>query len=143
MIARKTLLIGLGLSLLATSPVLAGEKRGRSNGPSNEISATVPANYIQLPRMRLTVAEDSTQQYRELELQAWITAKTPEETALLSSNKKKIAAAVKEDFLAYRWEAFSQPDTGMEIAKQVVSHAVQRAVGVTPSEVIMRELILH
>lgn len=146
MSVHKTLIISLCAALFCAGPAFAGEKKGgegEKKGPSNEIKAAVPANYIQIPHMRLTMTEEASQQPRQLEVEAWISAKGPEDLALLSSNKKKINAAVKEDFMAYRWEAFSQPTTGMEVAKAVVSHAVQRAVGVKPDEVVMRVLILR
>jgi len=139
MVFRKSMAFGLCAAILFSLPALAGEKKGSGN----EIKATVPANYIQIPHFRLGVPEDSTAQYRQLEVETWISVAGEERTALLSSNKKKLTAAIKEDFASYRWEAFAQPDTGIEVAKGVVSHAVERAIGFKPDEVIMKTLLLR
>jgi hypothetical protein len=121
----------------------AKAKPGAETLSPNEIKATVPANYIQIPQMRLAVSSDINRRYRMLELEAWVASADPIANATMQSNKKKIAAAMKEDFLAYNWEAFNQNDTGIEIAKNVVRASVQRALGVKPDEVIMRVLILR
>jgi len=118
-------------------------KAGEAPLPSNEIKATVPGNYVQVPLMRLAVTSDANRRYRMLEVEVWLTTKDPITTAVLGSNKKKISAALKEDLAAYNWEAFSQHDTGVEIAKNVVRNAVQRSLGIKPDEVIMRSLILR
>lgn len=145
MVIRKSLMLGLCAAMLIISPALAGEKKegGEKKGPSNEIKATVPANYIQIPRFRLGVPEDSTAQYRQLEVETWISTSGEEHIALLNSNKKKISAAIKEDFASYRWEAFADPEQGIDVAKRVVSIAVERAVGFKPDEVIMKTLLLR
>lgn len=148
MILRSSLMprlfLGLCLALFAALPALAGAKKeGGAKLPGNEITAKVPANYIQLKHMRLMIAEESPHQYRQLEFEAWISAAGEKETALLSSNKKKINEFVKEAFSSYRWEAFAEPGTGIETAKLVVANAVQRAVGVKPDDVIMETLLLR
>ena len=145
MVFRKSLVLGLCAAMLFSASALAGEKKegGEKKGPSNEIKATVPTNYIQLPRFRLGVPEDSTAQYRQLEVETWISATGEEHIALLNSSKKKISAAIKEDFASYRWEAFAAPDTGIEVAKKVVANAVERSVGFKPDEVIMKTLLLR
>jgi hypothetical protein len=145
MILRKSLALGLSFALLASLPAFAGEKKegGEKKGTGNEITAKVPANYIQLKHMRLAMPEDSTSQYRQLEFEAWISAEGEEKTALLNSSKKKINDSVKDAFANYRWEAFAKPDTGLEVAKLVVSNAVLSAVGIKPDDVIIKTLLLR
>jgi hypothetical protein len=124
-------------------PVAASAGEAKPKTPSNEIQAKVPPNYVQLPKMRLAVIVDTNRTYSMLELEAWLVMDKVEDAAKLGSMKTKITAMMKERFLRYNWEAFKDPTTGFELAKEVVKMAVDDASHQPVQDVLIRSMILR
>ena len=143
----KTLLVGLCAAFVLSSPVLASEKKEggkeEKGGHSNQIKGTMPTSYIQIPKMRLAVSSDFNRQFHQLEMEAWISVKNPEQLAMLNSSKKKMNAALKDDMSNYKWEAFQQPGTGLDLAKDVVRNSVFRSTNVKLDDVVLRTFVIH
>ncbi len=111
--------------------------------PKNEFVAKAPANYLALPRFHMAVVVDANREFRELELEVWLVPKDEDNLALVRSAKKGIMAGLQDDFSAYDWEAFKDPDKGPQIAKQIVAATVERVSGGKLSDVLIKSLILH
>ena len=144
----RVLAVLLGLSFLACNPAFAGKKaakEGEAKPAPNEVIAKPPATIVQLPRMRLAVLQDDNQTYRMLELEAWLSMEKPEDAAKIGSNKQKITAAMKEQFMGYKWEAFSDPNEGFLLAKTVTKASVDQVTGGQPpiQEVLIRSMIMR
>ncbi len=146
----RALAVAAGLSLLLCNPALAGKKapkegEGAAPKPANEIVAKAPPSVVQLPRMRLAVLQDENQTYRMLEVEAWLDVGKAEEASKIGSSKQKIIAAMKENFMNYRIEAFTDPDNGFALAKAVIKASVDQVTGGQPKveEVLIRSMILR
>lgn len=140
---RAVLVAMVALVAATAQPAAASEKAAAKSG--NTITARVPQNYVQLPKLRLAVPLDDNRIYRMLELEVWLAMSKPEDAAKLGSEKAKIAVAMKELFMGYKWEAFVDPDTGIELAKSVVRASIDKSIKNGPpiDDVLIRTMILR
>ena len=144
MVIRPLLLASLTLLMfsLQPSPAFAKAKEATAGQPKNEISARVASNYIALPRLHMAVEVDANRQYRALEIEVWLLPKDEQNLALARSAKKAIMEVLREDMVAYNWEAFEDSKGGPEVAKKVVAASVERACGAKLDEVLIKTLLL-
>ncbi len=126
------------------SAAVAGQKQADQEPLlKNEIEAKASANYFSLPRLHLPVLVDANRRFRALELEVWLLPTDEANLALVRSAKKKIMAAMTEDFSAYDWEAFTDSQKGPDIAKRVVTTSVERASNAKLSDVFIKTLLLR
>ena len=147
MLLRQLWIVAVAAVLLAASTpsCYAGKPKPEGESaklPQNEILAKLPANYLALPKMHMAAATTDGGPARSLEIEIWLMENNPEVMQVLTSNKKPIAAAVKEDLSAYNWEAFENSKMGPEILKTLVSASVERTCGKKVDEVVVKTLLM-
>jgi hypothetical protein len=132
-------------ALFASLPAAAGKPKQDDSKPlaPNEINGKVPSTYLALSRLHIPVLVDQNRQYRALELEVWLEPKDEENLALARSQKKAIMAGLQDDFSNYDWEAFKDSKKGPDIAKKIVSSAVERISGAKLQDVLIKTLLLR
>jgi hypothetical protein len=132
-------------ALLALPLAAAAKQKADDTGPlpKNEIKGKAPGNYLALSRLHMSVLVDRNRQYRSLELEVWLLPKDEENLALARTAKKAIMAGLQDDFANYDWEAFQDSKKGPEIAKSIVTAAVERISGAKLQDVFVKTLLLR
>ena len=147
MFVRQGWIVVLAVLLLAATAPSGYAGKPKPEGepaklPANEILAKLPANYLALPKMHLAAATSDGGAARSLEIEVWLMENNPEIMQVLNSNKKPIAAALKEELSAYNWEAFENSKSGPEILKSLVSGSVERTCGKKVDDVVVKTLLM-
>ena len=147
MIVRPFSLLSLFAVLLLIGSLQSADAKQKQNDeaplPQNEVKGKAPSNYLALSRIHMPVLVDSNRQFRSLELEVWLQPTDEENLALARSAKKAIMAALQEDFSNYDWEAFQESKKGPDIAKKIVSSAVERVSGAKLQDVLIKTLLLR
>ncbi len=145
MVVRPLLLAFVTLLLVSLGPApgFAKQKAGGEPGqPKNEITAKVASNYIALPKLHMPVEVDANRQFRALELEVWLLPKDEQNLALARTGKKAIMEVLRDDMIAFNWEAFQDSKAGPEVAKKLVAASVEKACGAKLDDVLIKTLLL-
>ena len=147
MIVRPFSLLSLFTALLLIVSLQGAEAKQKGNDeaplPQNEVKGKAPSNYLALSRLHMPVLVDRNRQFRSFEIEVWLQPVDEENLALARSAKKAIMAALQEDFSNYDWEAFQDSKKGPDIAKKIVSSAVERVSGAKLQDVLIKTLLLR
>jgi len=147
MIVRRYSLFSLLAAALMAVSIQSAEAKQKQNDeaplPQNEVKGKAPSNYLALSRLHMPVMVDRNRQFRSLELEVWLQPLDEENLALARSQKKAIMAGLQEDFANYDWEAFQDSKKGPDIAKKIVTSAVERISGAKLQDVLIKTLLLR
>ncbi len=138
---RLTALILAGL--LCGGGALADDKKP-ADQPPNEITGKVPHDYIAIPRISVPVIDEDTKIYRELQVELWVYAATPEALTKLNTTKTLIADDIKAELKKNSVQTFLAPDDGPGVIKDAAKAAIEKYDGKDAiADVLIKSMLLR
>lgn len=134
----RILYLFLALMAAASFAVQPVQAQGAKEGGTEQ-------TIVSLPKLRLAVQVNENGQYRMLEVESWLSFRTPQEAQQVNARRAAVGEAMKTYFLGYDFEAFTDPVEGVDLAKQVIRECVAHSVPDAPpvEEVLIKRILLR